>query len=103
MEEQARRIQTLENECELLVQEVRKPISSHDPLAYCIISMLLASDIQEQQLQTNDRDSSQYVGVRVGFKRLNFDRDTGTDYWRTFLIEKTWGRTMLYDLACENI
>ena len=33
---------------------------------------------------SRDRDSSQYAQVRVGFKRSNFDCDTGTDYWRTF-------------------
>ena len=30
--------------------------------------------------QSSDRDSSQYAQVRVGLKRLNFDRDTRTDY-----------------------
>jgi len=30
-----------------------------------------------------NRDSCQCSSIRMGFKRLNFDRDTRTDYWRT--------------------
>jgi len=34
--------------------------------------------------RSHDRECSQYAQLRVGFKRLNFDRNTRTDYWRPF-------------------
>ena len=34
--------------------------------------------------RSHDHESSQYAHVRIGFNTLNFERDTRTDYWRTF-------------------